>query len=125
MQHYKYPNPFHENRARFMGLQTRDALKEELCRQHGVRLVVVSYHVQRDEIAAYLMEQLRSYLPGTPHCDTTIDITAAACSHNVAASFPAVLSGSHMEDVDRLESTVGDTAAVAPIHGNTIDASAT
>ena len=62
---------------RFKALRSRDALKEELCRQHGVHLIVISYHVRRDDIAAFLFEHLESHLPPP---DTAVTTEAAVAS---------------------------------------------
>lgn len=37
-QHYEFPNPYHASIAEFKAQQTRDRLKERLCKQLGVKL---------------------------------------------------------------------------------------
>jgi hypothetical protein len=58
VQHYEWPNPFHRTRAKFAAQVKRDALKVELCKARGVRLIVVPHTVQRTEIEAFLVTQL-------------------------------------------------------------------
>lgn len=56
IQHFVYPNPFHRSQAEFDAQQRRDRSKVELCRQAGVRLVVVPYTVPRAQIEQYLRD---------------------------------------------------------------------
>lgn len=57
-QHYRYTPYFHSSRAAFQNGQYRDKLKDSLCKQHGVRLIVVPYTVENGMIESYLRDQL-------------------------------------------------------------------
>jgi len=61
VQHYVYPNPFHSTRPQFEAQRARDALKVCLCEQNGIRLIVVPYTVEREEIGDFL----RAHVPLT------------------------------------------------------------
>jgi len=43
-QHYDFSPHFHKTRADFYNGQYRDEMKAKLCRQHGIRLLVVPYN---------------------------------------------------------------------------------
>lgn len=40
-QHYEYPNSFHTTVGQFKAQQRRDIAKAEICRNFGLRLVVI------------------------------------------------------------------------------------
>lgn len=44
-QHYKYPNVFHKSKTEFKDQQSRDLLKERLCKENNIKLIVVSYEL--------------------------------------------------------------------------------
>jgi hypothetical protein len=96
VQHYEFPNPFHSTRAQFQRQQDRDKLKSTLCSMHGVRLLIVPHHVQRDDIETYLRNQLEhlGLLPvsesGTSHAaaSTSAMLIAASVSSNELAANP-------------------------------------
>lgn len=63
VQHYKYPNPFHRTRREFEAQQKRDALKDELCRKNGIKLIRVPYsHVGRTNKRRDILQYLRNRL---------------------------------------------------------------
>lgn len=57
-QHYKYPNIFHKSHQEFKEQVRRDKLKVEICKEHGVHLIVVPYNVSYDLIPTYIMYHL-------------------------------------------------------------------
>jgi hypothetical protein len=57
-QHYVFPNSCHSTRAAFELQQKRDQLKEELCRRHGTKLLIVPDTVARDEMREYVRKGL-------------------------------------------------------------------
>src|SRR5665648_420151 len=57
-QHYVFPNSYHSTRAAFDLQQQRDRLKEKLCHQHGVSLLIVPDTVLRDEIRGHVSKEL-------------------------------------------------------------------
>jgi hypothetical protein len=77
VQHYEFPNPFHNTRAQFEAQQQRDTLKVRLCAEHGVRLLVVPHTVARDDIHAFLKLALDVQTTGVPP-DTGADSGAVA-----------------------------------------------
>jgi hypothetical protein len=62
VQHSKFPNPFHSNRAQFLAVQQRDKIKAQLCAQFGIKLVVLPYDVPRKDMEAFLISQLTEEL---------------------------------------------------------------
>ena len=58
VQHSCFPNPFHSTRAQFVQQQKRDQLKIALCKTHGIQLLIVLHHVQKDELELHIKEQL-------------------------------------------------------------------
>lgn len=60
-QHYKYPNSFHKTKEEFIKQIKRDRLKEKLCKENGIYLIIVPYNIQNNIIPSYIMTNL-------PHC---------------------------------------------------------
>lgn len=58
IQHYKYPNPFHRTEEEFRKQVRRDQIKAELCRQLGIHLIRVPYHVPDSELEDYINRRL-------------------------------------------------------------------
>lgn len=58
-QHFEFPNAFHKTREEFEALVYRDNLKQKLCEEHGVYLIVVPYKVPENQIKDYI----EYYLP--------------------------------------------------------------
>lgn len=58
-QHSEYPNPVHKSRTAFEAQVKRDALKQELCAAHAVRLILVPHTVTREEMSSHLERRLR------------------------------------------------------------------
>jgi len=62
-QHYEYNEYMHQgSRDKFRNQQYRDYIKTQLCRENGIYLITVPYHVKRHEIKNYLMKEVRKYL---------------------------------------------------------------
>jgi len=60
-QHYEYNKKLHQqDRTQFHNQQYRDYMKKELCKKHGVRLIVVPYTVPTERIPEFLYEQLKT-----------------------------------------------------------------
>jgi hypothetical protein len=57
IQHYVYPNPFHQTQAEFEAQLRRDRYKVEQCKAVGVRLVVVPFTIKRANIESYLQQE--------------------------------------------------------------------
>lgn len=57
-QHRIWPNCCHNTKEDFDKQQLRDQLKVELCRSHGVRLIVVPDTVARNDVKEYVRVQL-------------------------------------------------------------------
>lgn len=58
-QHRVFPNSCHSSRAEFDKQQHRDQLKLDLCRQHGVTLLIVPDSVKRNEMKEYVKMRLQ------------------------------------------------------------------
>ncbi len=62
-QHYEYNEYMHQgSRDKFRNQQYRDYIKVQLCRENGIYLITVPYHIKRNEIKNYLMKEVRKYL---------------------------------------------------------------
>lgn len=58
IQHYEYTPIFHKNRDVFYNIKYRDKMKETLCREKGVKLIVVPYTVKLKDIKQYIQEKM-------------------------------------------------------------------
>ena len=55
--HTNFPNAFHRDIDAFQQQQQRDALKDDLCRKAGVRLIRVPYTLTLEEIEAHVRQR--------------------------------------------------------------------
>lgn len=55
-QHYEYVPFFHVSKDAFYNMRYRDDLKARLCKEHGVRLIIVPYHVE--DIESFLADEI-------------------------------------------------------------------
>ena len=60
VQHYKYTPRFHSTKDAFYNIKYRDRIKEELCRKHGVKLIVVPYTVKLEDIERFIYDKMSS-----------------------------------------------------------------
>ncbi len=58
-QHYEFNPYFHKNKEAFLNTRYRDDMKERLCRENGVRLIVVPYTVKITKIYDYIKDKLK------------------------------------------------------------------
>lgn len=58
-QHYQYNQMMHGNRDSFHNQKYRDLIKQQLCQQHGIRLICVPYTVSEKEIPLFLYDRLK------------------------------------------------------------------
>jgi hypothetical protein len=56
-QHYQYNPKFHKTKAVFEAQQKRDRVKEHLCKENGVTLIVIPYTVKSDKILSFIKEK--------------------------------------------------------------------
>lgn len=59
-QHYHYTPYFHRSRDAFDNIRYRDDLKQRLCEQVGIKLIIVPYTIK--DIESYLEQRLLSIL---------------------------------------------------------------
>ena len=59
-QHYNYIPYFHKTKDTFYNVKYRDDMKKRLCRENGVRLIVVPYNV--GNIRSYLETELQKMI---------------------------------------------------------------
>jgi len=59
-QHYLYPNAFHKSEAEFDSLMERDAIKMQTCEDYGVRLLVIPYDLNDEDMYTLIREHLIS-----------------------------------------------------------------
>ena len=57
IQHYEYTERFHKTYGDFRRQQERDILKKQLCKDHGVFLIVVYYNCS--EVYKYITARLK------------------------------------------------------------------
>jgi hypothetical protein len=60
IQHYKFSPRFHLTPKHFEEQQQRDQQKALKCRQYGIKLIEVPYHVKERELYQYLIKKLRA-----------------------------------------------------------------
>lgn len=59
-QHYTYTKFFHTNQH-FNEQQNNDQLKEKLCEQHNIRLIIIPYTIKYANIGEYILQQLKNH----------------------------------------------------------------
>lgn len=59
IQHYKFSPKFHLTEQQFQEQQQRDQMKAHKCRQRGIRLIEIPYHVKERDVRSYLQRKLR------------------------------------------------------------------
>ena len=59
IQHYKFSPRFHLSQQQFIEQQQRDQLKLHKCRQFGITIIEVPYHIKEKEVRNYLITQLK------------------------------------------------------------------
>jgi hypothetical protein len=59
-QHYKLVSFFHKRSTEFERRQGDDACKRKLCREHGVMLLEIPYHIPHDKLQTYLAKRLEA-----------------------------------------------------------------
>lgn len=58
-QHYQYVPHFHSSKDAFYTTKYRDEMKSRLCKENGVKLIVVPYTVEVKDIENYLKKLLK------------------------------------------------------------------
>lgn len=58
-QHYKYSPFFHKSEKDFIKQKERDKLKEDICKQKGIRLIRIPYTVKFNELEKYIKTILK------------------------------------------------------------------
>jgi hypothetical protein len=58
IQHYKYPNYFHNSYTKFMAQVQRDQTKKEICEREGVYLISVPYNIPYQRIPEFIIGHL-------------------------------------------------------------------
>lgn len=59
VQHYKFSPKFHLTEQHFREQQQRDQIKAHKCRQYGIQLIEIPYHVKERDVRMYLQQKLR------------------------------------------------------------------
>ena len=59
-QHYEFIPFFHKNKEMFMNQKYRDLLKADLCKKHGINLIVVPYYIDIKDIKGFIYKELRA-----------------------------------------------------------------
>ena len=59
IQHYKYVPFFHKNKESFMNQKYRDELKERMCKDNRILLILVPYTIKIENIENYIITELR------------------------------------------------------------------
>ena len=57
-QHYRYIPHFHSSKESFYNTQYRDEIKARLCKENGIKLIIVPYTIALEDIAGYLRQQI-------------------------------------------------------------------
>jgi hypothetical protein len=61
IQHYKFSPRFHLSQQQFIEQQQRDQMKLHKCRQFGITIIEVPYHIKEKEVRNYLITQLKMH----------------------------------------------------------------
>ena len=61
VQHYKFSPKFHLTQQNFIDQQYRDQLKAQKCRNFGITLIEIPYHIKEKDLRSYLMTKLREH----------------------------------------------------------------
>jgi hypothetical protein len=57
-QHYEFIPYFHSNKEAFQNMKYRDYMKQKLCSENGVKLIIVPYSVKHQEISDYIEKRI-------------------------------------------------------------------
>lgn len=57
-QHYEFIPYFHSNKEAFQNMKYRDYMKQKLCSENGVKLIIVPYSVKHQEIHDYIEKRI-------------------------------------------------------------------
>jgi len=57
-QHYKYIPYFHHSKDAYYNMKYRDEMKKKLCEENGVKLIIVPYTVQINDIESFILNKL-------------------------------------------------------------------
>lgn len=60
VQHYKFCPYFHKNKEAFLNQKYRDEMKRVKCRDAGIKLIEVPYHIPHHEIESFIERNLIS-----------------------------------------------------------------
>lgn len=61
IQHYEYTPIFHKSKDVFYNTKYRDKMKDTLCRENGVKLIVVPYTVKLENIQQYILDKIKNF----------------------------------------------------------------
>jgi hypothetical protein len=76
IQHYERLEHFQRTNKEFLRRQMNDEMKRTLCMENGVALIEIPYHVEKNEIFDYILDQLKVkgiYPPSIPVSAYDID----------------------------------------------------
>ncbi|MHA2288946.1 MAG: hypothetical protein ACXABG_09170 [Promethearchaeota archaeon] len=55
IQHYKFHKFFHNNYQEFKDQRKRDLLKKQLCKEHGITLIIIPYTIKINQLRNYII----------------------------------------------------------------------
>lgn len=61
-QHYKYIPYFHSNKESFYNNKYRDEMKKQLCKDAGIKLIIVPYTVKTKDIEKYIENEMNQLI---------------------------------------------------------------
>ncbi len=53
-QHYEYPNAFHKSEEEFKNQVRRDIFKKKICKDLGITLISIPYHIDTNDLYDYI-----------------------------------------------------------------------
>ena len=59
IQHYKFSPRFHLSETQFHEQQKRDQMKALKCRNYGIKLIEIPYHIKDHELRSFLIKRLK------------------------------------------------------------------
>jgi len=105
VQHARYPNPAHKSRTAFEAQVKRDTLKQMLCQERGICLILVPHTVTSEQMASFLREALDQ----SKH-ETSVLATARARAVRLQQTLTLSSSAAYARGIDATLSRVSHTA---------------
>jgi len=58
-QHYKFVKGFHKTKENYFKLVERDKLKQEVCKEHNIDLIIIPYTINRSDLYEFIIRECK------------------------------------------------------------------